>query len=331
VISRPILQLVEATRQVSANSDFSVRVVKQSQDELGVLCDAFNAMLVQIQERDEELASHRVHLEDLVRERTGSLEAKTRELARSNLELERSSAELQQFTLVSSHDLQEPLRKVQAFGDLLQTECAALLTEQGNDYLRRMRKSAARARELIDALLTYTRIMSKKQPLAPVDLAAVAQATVADLDARIRQVGGRVQIGELPSIDADRTQMRQLLHHLIDNGLKYHRPAVPPVVEIAGSRGEPGPAASLPAAPGSEFVRITVKDNGVGFDEKYLDRIFAPYERLQNREQAEGAGMGLAICRRIVERHGGTITARSAPGQGATFIVTLPVRQAPPV
>lgn len=327
-ISRPILHLVEATRTVSANSDFSVRVTPQSQDELGVLCGAFNSMLTQIQQRDEELAGHRAHLEAMVRERTRSLESKTEELARSNLDLERSNSELQQFTLVSSHDLQEPLRKVQAFGDLLQTECGPSLGEQGLDYLNRMRRAATRARELIDALLTYSRITGKSQLLTPVDLSGVAQAAVADLETRIRHVGGRVEIGPLPTLLADRMQMRQLIRHLIDNGLKFRRPGVPPVVSIACDRDRCGTEGPQPRA---GPVRLMFKDNGIGFEEKYLDRIFVPYERLQTRGQNEGTGMGLAICRKIVERHGGTITAQSAPGLGSTFIVTFPGHASPPL
>ncbi len=299
-----------------------------SGDELGLLTDAFNDMLCQIERRDGELEQHRLHLEELVQDRTRSLEAKTRELARSNWELARSNVELQQFAFVSSHDLQEPLRKVQAFGDLLQTKHSAALDAEGRDYLDRMRNAAARMRELIDGLLAYSRVTRQSATFATVDLKPIAQDAVADLAAHVRRVEGRVDIGELPALDADRRQMRQLLRNLIDNGLKFHQPGIPPVVEIAADLVSSETHGLVPSGGGGAWCSLTVKDNGIGFEEKYLDRIFTPYERLHSRDRYEGTGMGLAICRKIVELHGGSITAHSVPGCGATFVVTLPVRQA---
>lgn len=330
LLTRPILELVATATAVSEQQNYALRARRVSRDELGVLCEAFNAMLAQIQQRDDELALHRLHLEELVDDRTCSLATKSQELARANWSLEQRNVELQQFAVVSSHDLQEPLRKVQAFGDLLQTRYAELLGDEGRDYLQRMRRAAARMRELIDGLLTYSRIASELQPFVQVDLTATARAAVADLESHLRQVGGRVDIGPLPSLEADDTQMRQLLRNLIDNGLKFHRPEILPVVQI---RGGLLPCDRDPAEAGeggAAVCQITVQDNGIGFDPKYLDRIFAPYARLHGREQFAGTGMGLAICRRIVERHGGTITARGIPDLGATFVVTLPTRQRTP-
>jgi signal transduction histidine kinase len=143
-----------------------------------------------------------------------------------------------------------------------------------------------------------------------------------DLEARVAQTGGRVELGELPSVEADPLQARQLLQNLIGNGLKFHRPGVPSVIRVRGSV-EPDDG-----FPGGQAVRITVEDNGIGFDEKYLDRIFKVFQRLHGRTEYDGTGMGLAICRKIVERHGGRITAHGAPGEGSTFIVTLPAEPA---
>jgi signal transduction histidine kinase/methyl-accepting chemotaxis protein len=230
--------------------------------------------------------------------------------------LERSNRELEEFAYVASHDLQEPLRKVQAFGDRLKTKYGQTLGDQGRDYLERMQNAAARMQTLINGLLTYSRVTTRAQPFVPVDLAQTAQEVMSDLEVRIQEVGGQVNVENLPRIEADPTQMRQLLQNLIANALKFHRQDQPPVVKVHAGNASPN---------GS--CQIFVEDNGIGFDEKYLDRIFQVFQRLHGRSEYEGSGVGLATCRKIVERHGGTISARSAPGQGATFIVTLPLRQ----
>jgi two-component system sensor kinase FixL len=241
--------------------------------------------------------------------------------------LEQSNRELESFAYVASHDLQEPLRKVQAFGDRLGARYADALDERGLDYLARMQGAAARMRTLIDALLTYSRVTTKAQPFVPVDLTQAAREVVSDLEACIEQVGGQVEIEELPTIQADPTQMQQMLQNLVGNALKFHREGVPPVVKVhaqlLNGRGE-YPVAEETTA---ERCRIMVEDNGIGFDEKYLDRIFQVFQRLHGRSEYDGTGIGLATCRKIVERHGGEISAMSTPGRGATFIVTLPLKQ----
>jgi light-regulated signal transduction histidine kinase (bacteriophytochrome) len=238
-------------------------------------------------------------------------------------QLERSNRELGDFAFIASHDLQEPLRKIQALGERLTTNCGAVLGQEGHDYLDRMTSAAARLESMINDLLTYARVASSAQSFVPVDLSQVAQEVVSDLEVRIAQSGGRVEVGELPSLDADPLQMRQLLQNLIGNALKFHAPDAPPVVKVHGARLQ------ATGANGGELWQVIVEDNGIGFEEQYLERIFAPFQRLQGRSQYEGAGLGLAICRKIVERHGGSITARSAPGQGARFIVNLPANRTP--
>jgi len=242
------------------------------------------------------------------------------ELSRTSAELQRSNTELEQFAYVASHDLQEPLRKIIAFGDRLDAKHSEGLGEQGRDCVERMRDAARRMRGLIGDLLAYSRVTTKAQPFEPVDLSAIAQGVLSDLEVRIQQTGGRVEVGALPTIDADPAQMRQLLQNLIGNALKFHREGVAPVVKVF-SRPVEGPE-----APDDPRHRITVEDNGLGFDPKHLDRIFGVFQRLHGRSEFEGTGIGLAICRRVAERHGGTITADSTPGQGARFIVTLPTR-----
>ena len=243
--------------------------------------------------------------------------------------LERSNRELQDFASVASHDLQEPLRKIQAFGERLKTKCHDTLPPEGRDYLERMQSAALRMQTLINDLLMFARVDKTARPFENVDLARVAREVVYDLEARIEQAGARVEIGEMPVIEADPLQMRQLFQNLMGNALKYHRPDVAPVIKIHASVIEERRAHRRPGShPFSDFARVMVEDNGIGFDEKYLDRIFTVFQRLHGRKQYEGTGIGLAICRKIVERHDGSITAKSTPGCGATFVVTLPVRRA---
>ena len=232
-------------------------------------------------------------------------------------ELERSNRELEEFASIASHDLQEPLRKILAFGDRLQVKCSEGLDEAGRGYLERMQDAARRMQHLLDDLLAYSRVASRVEPFARVDLNEIANEVVGDLASRIDEREARVELGELPVVDADRTQMVQLLQNLIGNALKFHAPGATPLVRVSG-RLLP---ATDHAAPACEIV---VEDNGIGFDEKYVDRIFGMLQRLHGRTEYDGTGMGLAICRRIVERHAGEITARSTPGSGATFRVVLP-------
>ncbi len=240
-------------------------------------------------------------------------------------ELERSNKELEQFAYIASHDLQEPLRKIRTFGDRLQTKYGESLDETGSECLERMQSAAGRMQQLISDLLTLSRVTTKVQKFVPTDLAQVVAEVVSDLEGRIEQVDGRVEIGRLPTIQADPLQMRELLQNLIANALKFRREEQPPVVKVEGRfvKGRNNRTEGSSAA--DELCRIQVSDNGIGFDEKYLDRIFKIFQRLHTREAYQGTGMGLAISRRIAERHGGTISAQSTPGRGSTFTVVLPV------
>jgi PAS domain S-box-containing protein len=230
--------------------------------------------------------------------------------------LARSNAELEQFAYVASHDLQEPLRKIQAFGDRLKTKYEAGLGPEGLDYLARMQNAAARMQILIQDLLSLSRVATNPKPFTQVDLNDVVRTVVSDLEMRIQDCGGRVEIASLPMIAGDRGQMAQLFQNLIGNGLKFRKPGQNPVVKIQSEAQK--------LASGEALWWITVEDNGIGFDEKYRDRIFQIFQRLHGRNEYEGTGIGLAICRKIVERHRGTITASSTPGSGAKFLITLP-------
>lgn len=248
---------------------------------------------------------------------------RTEALHQLNLELQRSNNELQEFAYVASHDLQEPLRKIQAFGNLLEEEYGEAVGE-GQMYIERMRNAAARMRVLIDDLLAFSRVTTKAQPFLQVDLNKVAQQVVDDLSPRLESTHGTIELGTLPTLYADSQQMYQMLQNLIGNAVKFHKPDLPPLVKVSSE--------VLPASTGSDVeglerkqrYLIRIEDNGIGFDEKYADRIFTVFQRLHGKDKYEGTGIGLAVVRKIVERHGGTIVVSSSPGQGATFLVTLP-------
>jgi len=251
------------------------------------------------------------------------VDQRTEELRRANIELQRSNQELQDFAYVASHDLQEPLRKIQAFGNLLEEEYGDVLGD-GKTYLDRMRNAAGRMRILIDDLLTFSRVTTKAQPLSPVNLNEIVQQIIDDLEARLQTTHGIIEVEDLPTIEADPQQMYQMLQNLITNALKFHRPDTPPVVKVSAvMQTHPATIQEMQ----EQQSQIIVEDNGIGFDEKYLDRIFTIFQRLHGKGEYEGTGIGLAVVRKIVERHNGTITARSTPGNGATFIVTLPFHQ----
>jgi PAS domain S-box-containing protein len=247
------------------------------------------------------------------------------ELRSSTSMLLQSNRELRDFATAASHDLQEPLRKIQAFVGCLKEEQLATLNAESRNYLDRIQNAASRMTTLVSDLLEFSLITSKGKHFTPVNLNEVIVGVLSDLEERLAKTGGRVELLDLPTVASDPIQMRQLLQNLIGNALKFHRRNEPPVVRISAEIID-SPDANGRAQPGGT-CRISIADNGIGFDEKYLDRVFAIFQRLHGRGDYEGTGIGLAICRRIVERHGGTITARSKPGQGSTFIFTMPLLQ----
>ena len=287
-----LVALQRGTEKIAAG-DLGHRLGVRGFQETGQLAAAFNQMAVRLSASERQRESY------------------IRRLADSNRELE-------EFAFVASHDLQEPLRKIQAFGDRLQDKCGGSLSADCRDYLQRLLGAAQRMQALIHDLLSYSRVSNKPQPFSLVALNTVLKEVVADLAVLIEKTGGRVEVGELPQIECNPNQMRQLFQNLLGNSLKF-RAQDPPVVRVSAA------PASAPSG-GAGFL-IRVEDNGIGFDEKYLDRLFQPFQRLHGRHEYEGTGMGLAICRKIVERHSGTLTARSSPGKGAMFLIALPAAQ----
>ncbi|MEM9625029.1 MAG: ATP-binding protein [Pseudomonadota bacterium] len=247
---------------------------------------------------------------------TDITELKDREAA-----LARSNRELEAFASIASHDLQEPLRKVEAFGDRLKRKYEPALGDDGKMYIDRMQSAVVRMRALINDLLDYSRVTTKAKPFEPVDLNQIVQDVVSDLEVRIEEVGGEVVFDALPELDADSTQLRQLFQNLIANALKFHRQDERPRVVIRAETVELGKNDNR------RCCRIEVVDNGIGFEMKYADRIFGIFQRLHSRVEFEGTGIGLATCRKIVERHHGDISVESVSGEGTTFTIELPLRQ----
>jgi len=274
---------------------YGVRVVHNGHPAiLGTLID-----ITERKRMEKELRLARDELEGKVRERTA-------ELARRNKELE-------SFTFVAAHDLQEPLRKIQTFGDLV-ANYSDSMDERAFDYIERMRRTAFRMQEVLRSLLAYSRLISRAEPFQRIELTRIASEAVSDLELQIQEAEASVTVEELPGIEGDAGQMRQLFQNLLGNAVKFRRQEEPLAVRIFGESME-------------GTCRISVEDNGIGFEEKYLDKIFQPFQRLHTRREYSGTGIGLAICSKIVDRHHGTITATSVVGRGSTFVVTLPLRQ----
>lgn len=304
--NRAALAVYNATLYDDAKRELEER--RELQDDLQVLNDELE---YRVTERTKALQETNKGLEREIRKRhqaEKALDAYAKELARSN-------QELQDFAYVASHDLQEPLRKIQAFGDLLESEFSDTLGQSGKEYLDRMRNAASRMSILIEDLLSFSRITTKAQPNQAVDLDVIARDVVSDLEQRIKTTHGSVDLQSLPTVWADSTHMRQLFQNLIGNALKFHRPDVPPHVKVY----------TKPMKKTDKMQTIYFEDNGIGFDEKYLDRIFSVFQRLHGKEEYEGTGIGLAVCRKIAERYGATITAVSKKGKGSTFSFSIPI------
>ena len=267
-------------------------------------------------------AKYRDELEHQNETLASKVSERTLELTLYSEELSRSNRELEEFAFVASHDLQEPLRKIQAFSDRLETMFKDELGEKGIDYIARMKNAAQRMSNLINDLLEFSRVTTRGKDFVDTDLQKVLDEILDDLEIAIKESDAQVHVAKMPVIQADPSQMEQLFLNLISNAVKFRRPGVAPIVNIDY---EHETEFSEDHNTDIEWQIITVKDNGIGFSPEYTDKIFVPFQRLHGRSEYKGTGIGLSVCRRIVERHGGTITAQSETGEGATFIIKLPV------
>jgi light-regulated signal transduction histidine kinase (bacteriophytochrome) len=291
IISSPILKLSDVAKKVSENQDFTVRMERKSDDEIGVLIDSFNKMLNQIQKRDSDL-------EAMIDK------------------LERSNHELNHFAYIASHDLREPLRKISAFGEILAESLENKLGEDDQESLYYLIDGADRMQQMIEALLTYSRVSTKNLDFKVVDLNIILEELMSfELSVKIEETKAVILVPEsLHSIMADPTQIRQLLQNLIGNSLKYQKKGNTPEIIISTRLID------------NSFVRVEVRDNGIGIKEKDFKKLFTMFKRLNTKDKYEGTGIGLAACKKIVERHHGNIGVSSTYGQGSTFWFTVPAK-----
>ncbi len=363
MITKPILELHQGVEEIE-KGNWDYKVGTKESDEIGQLSRAFDSMNAKLKESRAELEEYSSGLEAKVEERTKELDERTKEseeqamatqnlledvnetknkleesqhamlnmvhdletekretesakeaLEAANIKLERSNKELRDFTYIASHDLREPLRKISAFGQLLQESLKGKLDEDEEENFAFMIDGATRMQQMVDDLLLYSRVTTNAKPSERVDLNEVIEDLKnVELAVQLEETGGVINVPEpLPPVDADPSQIHQLLQNLIGNGLKYSRKGVAPVVTVR-SRVVNG-----------NMVRIEVQDNGIGIEEQYCANIFGMFKRLHSREDYEGSGIGLAVCKKIVERHGGEIGVESNPGVGSTFCFTMQI------
>jgi light-regulated signal transduction histidine kinase (bacteriophytochrome) len=254
-------------------------------------------------ERERELAETKGRLEEQVA-------ARTRELAETNGQLRIANRELESFAHLAVNDLREPLRTISGYTHSLREEFERELPEDVRFYSERIQNAATRMNRLLESIFAYSKVSTPHRELKLVNLNAVLEEVLGDLELRLRETGGRVVAGELGSVMADHADLHQLLLNLVGNALKFRRDGVAPVVEVESGRV------------GAD-IHLVIKDNGIGFDPRHAERIFAPFQRLETERRYEGTGMGLAIVRRIAERQGGSVHATSVPGAGSQFVVIL--------
>jgi signal transduction histidine kinase len=291
ILSR-LSYLSGTVRDISKSGLFTKRMTALGKDELSDLTSDLNGML------------------QVIEERTQALERSKAALEHANQELGRSNQELERFAYVASHDLQEPLRKVQTFSDRLRSKYADTLGDDGKLYIERMQDATARMRTLIQDLLIYSRVQNGAVDLKRVDIGDIVKGVVADLEVRLEQSGGRIEVGDLPALQADPMQMRQVFQNLIGNALKFRKSDVAPVVQIS-------------SAVVDNAYEIAVKDNGIGFEQQHSEKVFGVFQRLHGRSEYEGTGIGLAIVKKVLEKHGGSVRVESTPGQGSEFLLRL--------
>ena len=317
LISRPVSALAGMAKEVSATRDYALRAARQSGDEIGQLVDAFNEMLSNIEERDRELRQARDELEQRVAERTSELQRELAERRRAEqqlhealADLRRSNADLQQFAYVASHDLQEPLRMVTSYVQLLAEEYRGKLDADADEFIHFAVEGALRMKQLITDLLTYSRVGTHGSQFASTSPEEVLQDAIANLEISLRESGAAVTHDPLPAVLADRSQLLQVFQNLISNGLKF-RGAEAPRIHVSARREGP------------DWL-FSVADNGIGIASEHAERIFIIFQRLHTRLEYPGTGIGLAICKKVIERHGGRIWVESEPGRGSIFCFTLP-------
>jgi signal transduction histidine kinase len=305
IISNPILEIAEVAASVIEKRDYALRAVKRSDDEIGSLADSFNLLLAYIQERDEKLVS----INQSLQREVGAHERTQEALKQRMNELRRSNSELEQFAYVSSHDLQEPLRMVASYTQLLEKRYRDKFDDKGLVYLHYIVDGAKRMQGLIDDLLTFSRVGTRGKELHPIASQEAVETALMNLRRLTAESGAEISFHDLPVVMGDPSQLAQLFQNLIGNAIKY--------------RGDQAPRVSINVSEANDFWQFAVQDNGIGIDKAHFDRIFMIFQRLHTQADYPGTGIGLAICKKIVDRHGGRIWVESEVGSGTTFYFTL--------
>ncbi len=327
IISEPILSLTKIARDVSEKRDYSARAFKQNNDEVGLLIDAFNEMLEQIQQRDSELVKTKTELEVRVQERTSELttankqltaeigERKKAESKQAELlkELESANQELKDFAYIASHDLKAPLRAIKTLADWISSDYAEKLDNDGQEQLKLLRQRVDRMHNLIEGILQYSRVGRVKEKIVPVNLGTLLPEII-DMLAPPENIKITVET-EMPSIKCEETRIMQVFQNLLSNAVKY--------------MDKPDGLIKVGCCEEGEFWKFSVADNGPGIDPKHWDRIFKIFQTLMPRDEFESTGIGLTVVKKIVELYGGRIWLESEPGNGTTFLFTFPKAGAP--
>ncbi|SKB74275.1 PAS domain-containing sensor histidine kinase [Dyadobacter psychrophilus] len=305
--------------------DFTYKPLRNSKGEIYAILDMAVDVTEQVKSR-QALERSEERYRQLVNELERRVQKRTEELHLANQELVNSNSNLQQFAYAASHDMQEPLRKIQSFSSRLQSVYGESFDENGIFMLNRIQDASKRMSSMIDDLLAYSRLTTRDSSFEPVDLSQIVSAVIADLEFSIEEQKSQIRIGQLPVVWGNPSQLTQLVQNLLSNAIKYRKQDVASIIEIRAEDLAEAEIAELPRLlPEHSYIRFEVIDNGIGFDEKYLDRIFQMFQRLHGRGEFSGSGIGLALCKKVVQNHHGHITARSETEKGSTFIVYLPI------
>ncbi|TDB65185.1 sensor histidine kinase [Arundinibacter roseus] len=256
-----------------------------------------------------------------------SIKSIQNELERKVADLNRSNFDLEQFAYVASHDLQEPLRKIVSFGERLELRSKGALNEEMGLYLDRILNATRRMQDMINNLLEYSRVTRSREGFKKTDLNQILKSTMSDLEIAIQRQNAQIEVEDLPVIDAIPSQMSQLFMNLLSNSLKFTNEDQTPLITIQSDRLSKSDQLNYGLPANREYVRITVSDNGIGFENNESSKIFTLFQRLRGRSEYEGAGIGLAVCKKVAENHSGIIMAYGKPSEGASFTMVFPISQ----
>ena len=304
--------------------DFTYKPLRDSSGEVYAIVDMAIDVTAQVESR-KQLEKSKDQYRQLADQLEVRIQQRTNELKKANQELTISNNNLQQFAYAASHDMQEPLRKIQSFSSRLQAAYSDKLDTQGVFMLTRMQDAAKRMSFMIDDLLAYSRLTTRDGDFSMVKLETVINEVLSDLEITIQEANAKISVEKLLPVWGNHRQLNQLMQNIISNAIKYRNPDDVPFIQIRSSRiHQYNEEISSDLAPDQDYIKIEIQDNGIGFNTEYLDRIFQMFQRLHGRSEYSGSGIGLALCRKVVQNHHGFLTAVSEQGKGSTFIIYLP-------